>query len=547
MMMRRRFAPVAMMQTQKTVLSKHIEEIKKALGEFDKLIGLVPSSKDEHDKIQSKIKDVHQNLQKIIIAVNAKNVISAKFAIKTTQDSVAALCTATEVFPYLVEIEEKKSQLMRRVKNLTTAVNVIGKLRDKLESAFSITETKQKIIKAFNDLDSSFSQFDAMVTCTVISDETLKTELFDLSHKIKQNNYNTKVLLHIEEEELAAKSQKDNLVLVNTLIGLIGTEDDVKTLAKYSADFYSNMKKVSDQLSDLVENLIHADIVATTTPQKKKITGFLAQEIKRHIKKVTNITKLISDSDISSEAKEAIGSFLTLLIKENDQAAAYVEMGDIKNARDNFSKALNVANQIKDLTKIGNIENLISEQEVVINGMDLLIASDQYVVKVKEPFIVDGITTLGEYVPTPQEIVHEFLAMADITADDVLLDLGCGDARLLIESTKKYGNQSIGVDFNPIRVEEGKNAVIAANLVDKIKIFKGDAAEADFDKVTVVTVYLLEYGLEILKPVLQSKLTKGARVVSHDFKFKDWTPSDIKSVTDNKGDIHYFYLYVVEK
>ena len=37
------------------------------------------------------------------------------------------------------------------------------------------------------------------------------------------------------------------------------------------------------------------------------------------------------------------------------------------------------------------------------------------------------------YVPTPESIIDKILKLAEISKDDVLYDLGCGDGRLLFQ------------------------------------------------------------------------------------------------------------------
>ncbi|HEX4611259.1 MAG TPA: hypothetical protein VH092_23910, partial [Urbifossiella sp.] len=45
---------------------------------------------------------------------------------------------------------------------------------------------------------------------------------------------------------------------------------------------------------------------------------------------------------------------------------------------------------------------------------------------------------------TPQEAVEKMLDMARVTKDDVVYDLGCGDARFLITAAKRHGCHGVG-------------------------------------------------------------------------------------------------------
>jgi predicted RNA methylase len=58
------------------------------------------------------------------------------------------------------------------------------------------------------------------------------------------------------------------------------------------------------------------------------------------------------------------------------------------------------------------------------------------------------------YVPTPQEVVDKMLALAKVTKDDVIYDLGSGDGRIPITAAQKFGTKGVGIDINPERIQE---------------------------------------------------------------------------------------------
>ena len=43
------------------------------------------------------------------------------------------------------------------------------------------------------------------------------------------------------------------------------------------------------------------------------------------------------------------------------------------------------------------------------------------------------------YVPTPQDVVDRMLELAKVTAEDYVMDLGCGDGRILVTAAQKFG------------------------------------------------------------------------------------------------------------
>jgi precorrin-6B methylase 2 len=147
------------------------------------------------------------------------------------------------------------------------------------------------------------------------------------------------------------------------------------------------------------------------------------------------------------------------------------------------------------------------------------------------------------YVPTPQTVVDAMLAMAKVTREDVLYDLGSGDGRIPITAAAKFGTRGVGIDLNPVRVKEANEKAVEAGVTDKVRFIEGDIFEADFSEATVVTLYLLpEVNLK-LRPAIQN-LKPGTRVVSHNYDMGDWAPENSRKITIDGTD-HYVYFWRV--
>jgi SAM-dependent methyltransferase len=134
------------------------------------------------------------------------------------------------------------------------------------------------------------------------------------------------------------------------------------------------------------------------------------------------------------------------------------------------------------------------------------------------------------FVPTPNEVVDKMLELAQVTAKDVVYDLGCGDGRIVITAAQKYGVRAVGIDIDPKRIAEANANAKAAKVTDKVRFIEGDLFEADISEATVVTLYLLTRLNEKLKPKLMKDLKPGTRVVSHAFDMGDWKPERTASV-----------------
>ena len=130
------------------------------------------------------------------------------------------------------------------------------------------------------------------------------------------------------------------------------------------------------------------------------------------------------------------------------------------------------------------------------------------------------------YVPTPENIVEAMLRLAQPTKEDFLVDLGCGDGRIVITAAQKYGVRGFGVDLNPVRIKEARANALKAKVTDRVEFIEGDLFKTDFTKASVLTLYLLPQVNMALRPqILEMK--PGTRVVSHAFDMEDWV-ADVK-------------------
>ena len=154
--------------------------------------------------------------------------------------------------------------------------------------------------------------------------------------------------------------------------------------------------------------------------------------------------------------------------------------------------------------------------------------------------------SLAPYVPTPQEVVDRMLALAQVTKDDVLYDLGCGDGRIVITAARQFGARGVGVDIDPQRISESEANAKAAGVEGLVSFKLQDAMTVDVSPATVVTLYLLSASNLKLRPILTKQLRPGARIVSHAFTMGDWPPAKTDEFTDGNGTMRTLYLWTTD-
>ena len=151
------------------------------------------------------------------------------------------------------------------------------------------------------------------------------------------------------------------------------------------------------------------------------------------------------------------------------------------------------------------------------------------------------------YWPTPQEVVDKMLELANVTKNDVVYDLGCGDGRIVVTAGKKYGARAVGVDIDPVRVKEALARVKAANVEDRVSIRKEDLFKTDLTAASVVTLYLNDKANIALMPILKRSLKPGSRVVSQTWDMGDWKPDrtiEVDGVDEKDKEKYKYKLYL---
>lgn len=152
--------------------------------------------------------------------------------------------------------------------------------------------------------------------------------------------------------------------------------------------------------------------------------------------------------------------------------------------------------------------------------------------------------SLAPYVPSPQEVVDRMLALAEVTKNDVVYDLGSGDGRIPIAAAKTYGARAVGLDIDPRRIEESRVNAKAAGVEHLVEFRQEDVLTADVSDATVVTLYLLSSSNARLRPILTRQLRPGARIVSHAFSMgPEWPADKIETFTTSRGDEITLYLW----
>ncbi len=137
---------------------------------------------------------------------------------------------------------------------------------------------------------------------------------------------------------------------------------------------------------------------------------------------------------------------------------------------------------------------------------------------------------LGVFLGTPTGLAGDILAVARPTADDLVLDIGCGDGRVLVEAARRFGCRARGIEIDPGLAAAARARVADAGLTDRIEIMEADAGAADpsalvatgADAATLVFLFLPPAATAALLPAVLAALPPGGRVVAHEQLAVSW-------------------------
>jgi SAM-dependent methyltransferase len=148
------------------------------------------------------------------------------------------------------------------------------------------------------------------------------------------------------------------------------------------------------------------------------------------------------------------------------------------------------------------------------------------------------------FVPTPHRVVEKMLELAGVGPDDTVYDLGSGDGRIVIAAAQQFGARAVGIEISGKLCDLASEEIAKLGLQKSARIIHGDMFEVDLGPATVVTLYQLTSINKRLRPLLEKKLHRGARVVASDFQIPGWKAKKVVDVTSDVGTVYTLYLYV---
>lgn len=143
------------------------------------------------------------------------------------------------------------------------------------------------------------------------------------------------------------------------------------------------------------------------------------------------------------------------------------------------------------------------------------------------------------WLPTPQALIDRLLKMAGVGPDDLVVDLGSGDGKIVITAARDFGARARGIEYDSRMVELSRYNAGLAKVTDRTEFVQGDIFASDFSDATVVAMYLLPHLNLRLRAKLMA-MRPGTRIITHQFHLGTWEPDETTLVSNRPG-----YLWIV--
>ena len=145
-------------------------------------------------------------------------------------------------------------------------------------------------------------------------------------------------------------------------------------------------------------------------------------------------------------------------------------------------------------------------------------------------------TSLAPYVPSNPEIIDALLDELAPQTNDLLIDIGSGDGRIVIAAARR-GTRSVGIERRQRLVEDARKNAQNAGVADLTHFVLADAMDipGTVSQATMVTLYLSPHGVAAMSPWLQEVLAQGTQIASVMFPMPDLRPETVIRVEGTEG------------
>lgn len=122
------------------------------------------------------------------------------------------------------------------------------------------------------------------------------------------------------------------------------------------------------------------------------------------------------------------------------------------------------------------------------------------------------------YVPTSKKQLDKILKNISLKKNDVFVELGSGDGRLVRYVVKKYNVKGIGVEINPLLIWWSRFLAKRDGVKSQLQFVRKNIFNYQLTDTDYLYVFLMPELIQKLLPKFKKELKKGTIIISHGFK-----------------------------
>lgn len=147
------------------------------------------------------------------------------------------------------------------------------------------------------------------------------------------------------------------------------------------------------------------------------------------------------------------------------------------------------------------------------------------------------------FVPLNQKQLRAIADNIKLNSTDKVVDLGCGEGRVLRLFEKQGVKNLHGYEVNLW----AWCLAIIFNIFkrSKSKVFFKNFNKINLSQYNVVFCYLLDFSLIRLRSKFDSELKSGTKIISYGFEIKDWRESEIIYTNSKNKDLGRIFIYTI--
>jgi precorrin-6B methylase 2 len=115
-----------------------------------------------------------------------------------------------------------------------------------------------------------------------------------------------------------------------------------------------------------------------------------------------------------------------------------------------------------------------------------------------------------------------------VSSNSEIWDLGCGDGRICIAVSRRFGCRSIGVEIEGNLVARFLRRIQRHAMEEKVQAMQGDLLECNLSNATAVVLYLLPEAITLVQERLVALLRKGGVVLCNSWGLKGLHPACVQ-------------------